>query len=355
MNNLKFCLLVFCALLLFSLSGCSRHKIPERPPAIISTDNYTDDSVPAVHDTGTSPVSEPEISVPVSEDTKAETSAEVPVETDPVVIPVDGKIHVDKITLDRYSTTITVGQCDMPWVTMSPSNAYNKNEIWSSSNSSVAEVDGYGRITGISEGSCTVTVTSADPDTSGVKASFSVTVVPYPDVSDFTKINGITIVNKSYAAPMNCNDGIDPTAQSALNELIAAAKEEGLDLFVISSFRTFEYQYNLYSNYLLRSGRDAADRYSARPGFSEHHTGLAFDLNSADQSFGKTAEGIWLADNCSRFGFIIRYPKDKEDITGYMYEPWHIRYLGSDIASEITEKGICLEEYLGIDSVYKYQ
>ena len=95
-----------------------------------------------------------------------------------------------------------------------------------------------------------------------------------------------------------------------------------------------------------------ADRYSARPGHSEHQTGLAFDLNSLDQSFGQTKEGKWIAANSWKYGFILRYPQDKEAQTGYMYEPWHVRYLGKDVAKKVYDSGLCLEEYLNITSVY---
>ena len=103
---------------------------------------------------------------------------------------------------------------------------------------------------------------------------------------------------------------------------------------------------------MKRDGQEAADRYSARPGHSEHQSGLAFDLNDLSESFGRTKEGIWLRENCWKYGFIIRYPEDKESITGYMYEPWHVRYIGNDSAKAVYESGLCLEEYLGITSQY---
>src|SRR5699024_5056985 len=99
-------------------------------------------------------------------------------------------------------------------------------------------------------------------------------------------------------------------------------------------------------------GAEMADTYSARPGHSEHQTGLAFDLNEISDAFAGTPEAEWLAEHAHEYGFIIRYPADKEDITGYSYEPWHVRYLGKEIAEKVYESGLCLEEYLGIDSVY---
>ncbi len=101
-----------------------------------------------------------------------------------------------------------------------------------------------------------------------------------------------------------------------------------------------------------RVGKEVANKTVAYPGQSEHQTGLAMDVSShkmgfkLHQSFGETIEGIWLANNAPKFGFIIRYPKGKEHITGYKYEPWHLRYVGVQVAEEIAQKGITLEEYL---------
>ena len=110
----------------------------------------------------------------------------------------------------------------------------------------------------------------------------------------------------------------------------------------------------LYNSYVSRDGKEEADTYSARPGHSEHQTGLAFDLNSIDISFADTDEGKWVVDNCYKYGFIIRYPEGKDNITGYIYEPWHLRYVGVDLATKLYNQGdwITLEEYYGIDSKY---
>ena len=160
------------------------------------------------------------------------------------------------------------------------------------------------------------------------------------------------MVNKTYSLPSDYNPGVDSTANAALNEMIAAAAKEGINLWIASGFRSYSRQETLYNNYVARDGKAAADRYSARPGYSEHQTGLAFDLNSLEQSFGETKEGKWIAENCWKYGFILRYPQNKEAQTGYMYEPWHVRYLGKDIAEKIYKSGLCLEEYLNITSVY---
>ncbi len=255
----------------------------------------------------------------------------------------------ESIVLTAYNVTLSVGDSFMPIVTMSPANVSDKSEIWVTSDASVATVNGYGRITGNAVGTCTVTVSAkANPS---VFATVSVTVNERVE-PELIYINGILIANKSYPLPSDYNPGVDPTAQSALTDMIVAAKTDGLTLWMRSGFRSYETQKTLYNGYVKRDGTAAADRYSARPGYSEHQTGLAFDLNSLSQSFADTAEGKWLAEHCYEYGFIIRYPKDKESVTGYMYEPWHVRYLGVETAKSVYDSGLTLEEYLGITSVY---
>ncbi len=141
-------------------------------------------------------------------------------------------------------------------------------------------------------------------------------------------------------------------AYEALKELFKAAnEEEGYELYARSGYRSYNTQTSLYSSYVDSYGQKAADKYSAKPGQSEHQTGLSIDITceamnlKLDDTFGDTEEGKWVQENAHRFGYIIRYPKDKEDITGYMYEPWHIRYLGEELAANVYESGLTLEEY----------
>lgn len=167
-------------------------------------------------------------------------------------------------------------------------------------------------------------------------------------------VSGILVVNKVYALPSTYNPGINSIAQKGVNAMVAAAKTESVYLSVISSYRSYSYQATLYNNYVKRDGQAAADRYSARPGHSEHQSGLAFDFGGTSQyhhfesSFADTKEGKWLAANAHKFGFILRYPKGKESITGYMFEPWHFRYVGSGESPKIKASGKTLEEYLGV-------
>ncbi|WP_075313398.1 M15 family metallopeptidase [Bacillus wiedmannii] len=140
-------------------------------------------------------------------------------------------------------------------------------------------------------------------------------------------------------------------AAEALEKLFLLAKQDGIQLNAVSGFRSYEYQKGLYANNVKKKGQEHTDRFSAKPGHSEHQTGLTMDVssknanNELELAFANTKEGKWLRDNAQRAGFIIRYPKGKENITGYAYEPWHIRYVG-DIAENIYKEKLTLEEYM---------
>ncbi len=148
-------------------------------------------------------------------------------------------------------------------------------------------------------------------------------------------------------------------AASAIEKLFAGAKEDGVRLLGVSAYRSHAAQTVLFNHYVDIDGFEKASIYSALPGTSEHETGLAIDVTgenrkcAAEDCFGGTKEAGWLADHAAEYGFIIRYPKGKEDITGYQYEPWHLRYVGSKVAKEITRRRITLEEYNNILPVNK--
>lgn len=161
------------------------------------------------------------------------------------------------------------------------------------------------------------------------------------------------IANKTYALPASYAPGeLTKACSDAFRTMQSAAAKQGIDLYIVSGYRSYSLQQSIYSRYCYQDGRAAADTYSARPGHSEHQTGLAMDLNSLYASFAYTAEGRWLAANAYKYGFIIRYPKNKQSVTGYIYEPWHVRYLGKELAADVYKSGLCLEEYFGITSVY---
>ena len=138
-------------------------------------------------------------------------------------------------------------------------------------------------------------------------------------------------------------------AKEAFEELSEDALKEDMNIIAMSSYRSYEYQVNLYNNYVKKDGKEAADTYSARPGFSEHQTGLAIDVYNKKEpytNFEQTEEFKWMQDNAYKYGFILRFPKEKENETGYQYESWHYRYVGKEIAKNIHKDNITLEEYI---------
>ena len=138
-------------------------------------------------------------------------------------------------------------------------------------------------------------------------------------------------------------------AKEAFEELSEDALKEDMNIIAMSSYRSYEYQVNLYNNYVKKDGKEAADTYSARPGFSEHQTGLAIDVYNKKEpytNFEQTNEFKWMQDNAYKYGFILRFPKEKENETGYQYESWHYRYVGKEIAKIIHKDNITLEEYI---------
>ncbi|MDN4602722.1 M15 family metallopeptidase [Paenibacillus sp. F6_3S_P_1C] len=140
-------------------------------------------------------------------------------------------------------------------------------------------------------------------------------------------------------------------AAEALEKLFAGAKADGIELRAVSGYRSYERQVSIYNNNVKTKGQEYTDRVSSVPGHSEHQTGLAIDVsspsvgNALEEVFGTSKEGQWLAEHAAEYGYIIRYPKGEDDITGYVYEPWHIRYVGTDLAPDIVKSGLTLEEY----------
>ena len=170
-----------------------------------------------------------------------------------------------------------------------------------------------------------------------------------------TYIDSILIANKTYGLPSTYKPGgITTETKNAFNKMQAAAKLDGINLVIKSGYRSYATQKNTYNYYVSYDGVAKADTYSARPGHSEHQTGMAIDLNTINDTFHNTPEAKWLANNCYKYGFILRYPKGKTDETGYKYESWHFRYVGVDLASKLYNNGdwITLESYFGITSKY---
>lgn len=138
---------------------------------------------------------------------------------------------------------------------------------------------------------------------------------------------------------------------TALEEMFEAAKEDGIQLAIVSGYRSYSKQSTIYSRKKAQNGVEEANKVSAIPGTSEHQLGLAMDLakkgsSQLNSSFGKTKEGQWVAENAHRYGFIVRYMEGYEDVTGYIYEPWHVRYVGRETAEAIYESGVPMETYM---------
>lgn len=170
-----------------------------------------------------------------------------------------------------------------------------------------------------------------------------------------TYINGYLIVNKTYSLPSNYGSGLTGETTRNFNLMKSAASKEGLNIYISSGFRSYNKQNTIYNNYVRQDGKAEADTYSARPGHSEHQSGLAFDVNIINDSFANTPEARWLENNCYKYGFILRYPKGKTAETGYKYESWHFRYVGTDLAVKLYNNGnwITMENYFGITSSYQ--
>jgi len=177
----------------------------------------------------------------------------------------------------------------------------------------------------------------------------------------------ITLVNKNHSIsasyvptdlvtvdlPSTRDTQLRSVAAEGLTKLFKAAEGAGLELYCCSGYRSYDTQSELYAWNVDTYGVDGAELVSARPGMSEHQLGLAMDVTSASvgfdllESFGSTSEGQFIKENAHKYGFIVRYPQGKTDITGYAYEPWHLRYLGVDVATEIYNSGKTMEEYYG--------
>lgn len=146
-----------------------------------------------------------------------------------------------------------------------------------------------------------------------------------------------------------------PEAAAAFRSMADAARADGISLRSVSAYRSYRQQESVYNRYLTWDDQASVDTYSARPGFSEHQTALALDINTASLSahFENTPAYAWLTEHCAEYGFILRYPQGKESVTGYSFEPWHYRYVGTEIAQACMSQGLTYEEYIASQPVEK--
>lgn len=319
-----------------------------------------------------------------------------------ITVTVNGLELPESMKFDKDSVTVEVGDVYNSVLKFTPEDITYTGAIYYTSDSSVASVTNEGVITAKSAGNCTIEayyendyrlvasmevtvidpfpITSQEttaPETPSPETTTpdtepepepetdppaSSTPAPAPEYSGshkmevidgITYFDGVMIANKTYTLPASYNPGVQPEAMDAFYDMQAAAAADGISLWILSSFRSYEDQDVIYNRYVAQDGRDAADTYSSRPGHSDHQTGYTFNLNSLEQDFQYDPAGQWLDKNCYKYGFIIRYPKGKESSTGYMYEPWHVRYIGVDLATKVTQSGLSLEEYFGITSQYQ--
>lgn len=185
----------------------------------------------------------------------------------------------------------------------------------------------------------------------------------WPVVYSLNKAAELTVVvNKKHRLPSSYTPSLSaveggqlrPEAASALKKLMKAADDDGAPMVVLSSYRSYATQQSTYQYWVNTQGQAEADRGSARPGHSEHQTGLAVDMGNPDGTcrllacFGEGKAGKWLEKNAHDYGFIIRYEEGKESLTGYIYEPWHLRYLGVDTAKEVVTSGQTLDQYYDV-------
>lgn len=205
-------------------------------------------------------------------------------------------------------------------------------------------------------GSITVEDSFDDIECSG---SVKVKIVPPAPITEngVTRVGGVLIVNKKYSIPsdfgseliLDDDAGTGLIIDDAYDALLEMREASGYEMPIVSGFRSYNTQTVIYNRNVANYGEAEANSWSAKPGESEHQTGMAIDISSLSQSYGDTEEGIWLGENCHKFGFIVRFQKDKEDITGYIYEPWHVRYLGKSTARLVHDSGLALEEFLGVE------
>lgn len=182
--------------------------------------------------------------------------------------------------------------------------------------------------------------------------------------SGLTEVSGILLVNKNHPLPADYapaytggagqSTNLQGEAQAAAQAFLAAANAQGNSMYILSGYRSYDVQANLFASYAAANGEELANTFSARAGQSEHQTGLAFDVGDAYHSGYNLQTSIdqfpgvqWMMKHCAEYGFILRYPEGKQNITGYQYEPWHFRYVGVEAAKDIMASGLTLEEYLG--------
>ena len=338
MKKLK---IIALALTCVILCGCASVDVQANtiPASIYLTETTTEKAAPVT-----------EVITAEAVTTETTTTTAAPPITTTTAETTAAPVYTNTITLLGPNMVYT-GESFKYTYDISHRNAERASVLWQCEGDS-GRLTTNGEFTALKKGTVTLKVSDIS---NGLTDTLTVHVVDSPEDVDFVpEVNGIPIANKTYPVPPDYNPGLLTETYDAFLELKQAALNEGLEISFMSGFRSYGEQMEVYKGWNEVYDSEA-DRVSARPGHSEHQLGLAIDVNSIEFSFAETPEGLWLAENCYKFGFIIRYKEGTEHITGYMYEPWHIRYLGKEIAEKVHKSGLTLEEYLGIDSYYRVE
>lgn len=297
------------------------------------------------------------VATPVDLQTRAEVVEGVRIEVPVAAVPSAADLQAAQESLATATAAVQTAQAELAATrsTSALAAARDRLQQWEPIAADPASLDGLRAAIAEVE----LAGPSGDPTTLGsLTRELEAATAAHPEVvSDGvgpTAIDGIPVVNKAIPLPAAYDPGLLPEVAAAFEELrAAAAAEDGLTLWNASGYRSHSDQQQAYQGWVARAGgREGADRFSSRPGHSEHQSGLAVDVNDPSPAFGGTPEAEWVAANAHRFGFVVRYPEGKEGVTGYIHEPWHLRHVGTELAATLTDSGLSLEEHLGIRADY---
>ena len=355
-KNIKTAILLCAAFLIIS-SGCTPFVVRNTPDEPVETSDdpgfsfEIDDKSSDSDETGKSSENSASQSNSDSLSDNDKSSSKAKENSDSLVseAPPENE-EITAISLDIEKSDPQIGQTIKVIVTVTPDQ--DAEYILRSDDENVVTANEDGTLTAVGEGTCTVT--AALKDNASVSDAVQITVYAPKNTDqeqnqDFY-VDGILIVNKKYFITADYNPGgLTLECYSAFERLTNAAAEEGISIYALSDFRSYEEQVAIYNDYVMQYGEDGANSLCALPGHSEHQTGLAIDCASYDSGyFPGSPAAAWLDEHCADYGFIIRYPAGHEAATGYSYEPWHIRYIGAK-AKQITDSGLSLEEYYDLN------
>ena len=337
-ERLKYILfvIILCVLLGFGIFTIRKRNTDPNVTPIISAEETTE---------ATSPTEETATETAATEATEETADTSEPATEETTEETTEPTLPVGAIAAKVQHLYVRINHTQRIELELPP--GVKQNDIcWSTDDPDVVDLAA-GQVTGLQKGTCTVTASYGDEH-----VDIPVTVRELTIKNGITYVDGLLVVNKSYSLPRDYDPGLLPITEEAFDVLAEDAAKEGLELYIGSSYRSYEFQEKVYNSMVSGYSKQYADDLSARPGHSEHQSGYSIDCNSIDNNFAETPAGQWLAAHAHEYGFIIRFPEGKEKITGYAYESWHIRYVGIEHATNMYEQGLTLEEYLDVKSVY---